>query len=214
MGKAWMWQVPYFQEGDIPSNSNCPLCGEHDSARHILGRCSYPEMKIMHIHRHDEAARIMINAINKGHHGSFFLIADVGNATTLADPGVHLKRIPTWFLPDSMLPSHREDPSRTRDKMRPDVMMVELTHEEQRMYSHARDAVLSNLLTHTGHNCKRRKVRILEVGYSSNTKYEEKFQEKTLQHQALVNTLTQWGYDASPYSGRGDAWYLAMAHDT
>ncbi len=168
----------------------------------------------MHIHRHDEVARIMINAINKGHHGSFFLIADVGNATTLADLGVHLKRIPTWFLPDSMLPSHREDPSRTRDKMRPDVMMVELTHEEQRMYSHARDAVLSNLLTHTGHNCKRRKVRILEVGYSSNTKYEEKFQEKTLQHQALVNTLTQRGYDASPYSGRGDAWYLAMAQDT
>ncbi|KAL0050564.1 hypothetical protein WJX82_002337 [Trebouxia sp. C0006] len=37
--------------------------------------------------------------------------------------------------------------------------MVELTHEEQRMYSHARDAVLSNLLTHTGHNCKRRKIQ-------------------------------------------------------
>ena len=38
-------------------------------------------------------------------------------------------------------------------------------------------------------------IRILEVGYSSDTKYEEKFQEKTQQHQALVNALTQWGYD-------------------
>ena len=25
MGKAWMWQVPYFQGGAIPRNSNCPF---------------------------------------------------------------------------------------------------------------------------------------------------------------------------------------------
>ena len=46
----------------------------------------------MTIYRHDvidEAHRIVINAINKGHHGSFLIIADVqllcqlGKATTL-----------------------------------------------------------------------------------------------------------------------------------
>ena len=112
MGKAWLWQVPYsyFQGGAIPRNSNCPLCGEHDSGGHILGSCSHPKHKKMHFYRHDEAAKTIINAVNKGHHGSFFIIADVGKASTLSDLGVHhmlYKRIPTWVLPDSMLPPHQ-----------------------------------------------------------------------------------------------------------
>ncbi len=84
-------------------------------------------MKKMHIHRHDEAARTIINAINKGNHGSFLIIADVGSAAMLADLGVHHKRIPTWVLPDSELNSrcHDETPYSTRNKMRPDVMVVD-----------------------------------------------------------------------------------------
>ena len=112
--------------------------------------------------------------------------------------------MPTWVLPDSMLPPHHDNdnPSLTREKMRPDVMLVELTPEEQRTYYRAHTigstlklVDLPNLLTRIEHSCKRRKVWPLEVGYSSETKYKEKFQEKTLQHQALVNALTQWGYD-------------------
>lgn len=115
------------------------------------------------------------------------------------------KCIPTWVLPDSMLPPHQlqdheelSEPSliRFRDKTRPDVMIVELTLEEQRTYCNAKcNAVLPYLSTNIKHSCKRRRVWMLEVGYNSNTKYEEKFQEKTQQHQALVNALTQWGYD-------------------
>ena len=75
-------------------------------------------------------------------------------------------------------------------------MIVELTSEEQRIYCSATcNAVLPSLPTNIKHSCKRRKVWILEVGYSSDTRYEEKFQEKTQQHQALVNAPTQWGYD-------------------
>ena len=124
----------------IPRNSNCPLCREHDSGEHILGSCSHPEIKKMHIYRHDEAARTIINAVNKGHHGSFSIIADVGIASTLSDLGVHHKRIPTWVLPDSMLPplqlqDHEElsEPSLIRDKTRPDVMIVELTLQTHRL---------------------------------------------------------------------------------
>ena len=58
-------------------------------------------MKKMHIFRHDEAHRIIINAINKGEHGSYFMIADVGKKDTLQQIGVHHKRIPNWILPDS-----------------------------------------------------------------------------------------------------------------
>ena len=32
---------------------------------------------------------------NKGNHGSFLIIADVGSTATLADLGVHDKRVPT-----------------------------------------------------------------------------------------------------------------------
>ena len=36
---------------------------------------------------------------------------------------------------------------------------------------------------------------ILEGGYCSDTKYEEKLHEKTQQHQEVTNMLTQYGYD-------------------
>ena len=86
-------------------------------------------------------------------------------------------------------------------------MIVELTAEEQRMYYSATcNAVLPSLPTNIKQSCKRRKVCILEVGYSSDTKYEEKFQEKTQQHQLswfvvqlmpcfslIESELTCWG---------------------
>ena len=51
-------------------------------------------MRKMVICRHDEAHRIIINAINKGRKGSFLIVADVGTAATLGNLGVHQKRIP------------------------------------------------------------------------------------------------------------------------
>ena len=48
----------------------------------------------MVIHRHDEAHRIIINAINKGNLGSFAIVADVGTVASLGNLGVHHKRIP------------------------------------------------------------------------------------------------------------------------
>ena len=93
-----------------------------------------------------------------------------------------------------MLLTHQahEEPSLTRDKTRPDVMIVELTSEEQRIYCSATcNAVPPSLPTNIKHSCKRRKVWILEllililIGYSSDTKYEKKFQEKTQQHKFL-----------------------------
>ena len=100
------------------------------------------------------------------------MIAYVGSASTLSDLGVHHRRIPTWVLLDSMLPPHQdhmhEEPSLTRNKTRPDVMSVQLTSEEQRIYCSATcNAVLPSLLTNIKYSCKRRKVWILEAGYSS-----------------------------------------------
>ena len=95
----------------------------------------------LHIHRHNEAARTIINAINKGKHGSFLVSADVGSVAMLADLEVHHKRIPTWVLPNSELNSipHDVTPNPTRNKMRPDMMVVEFTRQEKCNYSNAED---------------------------------------------------------------------------
>ena len=91
----------------------------------------------MVIYRHDEAHRIIINAINKGAKGSSIVIADVGTAATLGNLGVHHKRIPQWVLPNSMLALHTTDPEGLRTELRPDIMMVELQEHEQSIYQTA-----------------------------------------------------------------------------
>ncbi len=74
-------------------------------------------MKKLVIYRHNEAHRIIINAINKGRKGSYLVIADVGTAATPWNLGVHHKRIPKCVLPNSMLAIHTADRDelRTRD---------------------------------------------------------------------------------------------------
>ena len=82
-------------------------------------------------------------------------IADVGNKTTLQQIGVHHKRIPEWMLPDSRIAdtdAAQDDASLLRNKLRPDVMLVELTREEQATYrngnsQHSEERVLSRLST-------------------------------------------------------------------
>ena len=87
-GKAYLWKMPYLQGGPVATDNLCPLCSQPDSGNHILGGCAHPGMKETVIHRHDEAHRIIINAINKGRKGSCLAIADVGTAATLGILGV------------------------------------------------------------------------------------------------------------------------------
>ncbi len=74
--------------------------------------------------------------------------------------------------------------------------MVEQTRLEQCTYLTAEDnADLPPLTSHIGRSCRRRKVCVLEVGYGSDTKYEEIWQTKTEQHQTLIRLLTHFGYE-------------------
>lgn len=87
----------------------------------------------MIIHKHDEAHKIIINAINKGNPGSFAIVAEAGTAASLGNLGVHHRRIPEWVLLNSMLALHSQDPNTLRDKLRPD-MMIELEDHEHAEY--------------------------------------------------------------------------------
>ncbi len=80
--------------------------------------------------------------------------------------------------------------------MRPDLMIVEMTAAEQRTYLHHDDTTGATLRTLTAHMPygKARHIWIVEGGYCSDTRYEEKLKEKEAQHQALQEALEDYGY--------------------
>ncbi len=164
------------------------------SESHILGGGSHPEVKRMIIHRHDEAHRFMINAINKGDHRSFFIVAYVGTKEMLRDLGVHHKQIVKWVLPNNMLAMHSDDPEEARATLRPDNRMVKLTLKEQRRYSQARPNDNHRELS-SRNGSRVRQICIVEGGYVSGTKSKEKFLQKTQHHELLVSLFTQCSHN-------------------
>ena len=101
-------------------------------------------MKKQNIARHD--AMMRIKGFTKGTKGSHYLIADVGTADTLKNIGVHSIRVPKFVLPDSHIQHTTQDlqPCRNnmtcrvgkaQNKMRPDMMIVEMANQEQHTYS-------------------------------------------------------------------------------
>ena len=48
-----------------------------------------------------------------------------------------VKSIPSWLLPDSCLERADTDPA-DRNRLRPDIMLVEMTHSENMSYSDRR----------------------------------------------------------------------------
>ena len=79
------------------------------------------------------------------------MIGNVSKEFTLQQIGVHHKLFPEWILPDSRIAdtdATQDDGSLLRNKLRPDIMLVELTREEQATYrngnsQHSEGRVLS-----------------------------------------------------------------------
>jgi len=87
----------------------------------------------------------------------------------------------------------------TRSKMRPDMMIVEMTAAEQQQYLRHDDNSGSRLtpLTPVMPNGNPRSIRIAEAGYCPDTRYEENLQEKEAQHTALEEALKDYGYNVT-----------------
>ena len=141
----------------------------------MLGQCKHDELKA-HSERHDKAMRKIIKEVMKGQSGSQFVIADVGHLEGLRQLGVHIKRIPEFVLPDKSLPQSyiaaynaapNNNPEQIRNKLRPDVMMPDGKTPDG----------------------KPRKVWVAEAGYCSDTMYEDKLNEKEVQHKHLQEAL-------------------------
>ena len=78
-------------------------------------------------------------------------------------------------------------------------MIVEMTTTEQQQYLCHDDNSGSRLppLTPVMPNGNPRSIKIVEGGYCSDTRYEEKLQEKGAQHKALEEALKDYGYNVS-----------------
>ncbi len=208
---AFKRHVSYMPGQPMAMDTRCPLCRGDDSQGHIFGSCMHPDMSKQYIARHDKAMRTVIQAFTKGQCGSHYLIADVGKIEGLKDMGVHSKRLPEFVLPDRCLQARGLDPTvvkgllrrgaaDTRSKMRPDMMIVEMTAAEQQQYLRHDDNSGSRLtpLTPVMPNGNPRSIRIAEAGYCPDTRYEENLQEKEAQHTALEEALKDYGYNVTP----------------
>lgn len=153
--------------------------------------------RALNIARHDKAMRQVIKEIMKGHLGSHYIIADVGHLEGLRQLGVHSKGIPEFVLPNEFLPQTGMEPdlavdtNKSRDKLRPDVMIVETTIAEGLRQSNSFETTPLPPQMPDG---KPRRVWIVEGGYCADTRYEGKLQEKEQQHKRLQKVVTAYGY--------------------
>ena len=141
---AFMFNMPYLSGEPVAKDTKCPLCGEPDSAGHMLGHCQHKELKAHYIARHDKAMRKVIREVMKGHSGGQYIIAYMGQLEGLRELGVLSKRIPEFVLPDGNLPQSYiaayntesdNDAQQIRSKLRPDMMIVEMFTAEYEEYT-------------------------------------------------------------------------------
>ena len=209
-GQLWNMRIAFWQQRPYvpglrdPRSDKRPHCGRADSGGHILGGCSVPAFKAMYIARHDQALRLILKSIAKGDHG-YYTIADIGRAELIEDMGVSAKRIPPWLLSDSCLERADVDPA-DRSRLRLDIVLVEMTQSESMSYRrhgqrHLELATSMNSQSRADGSSaagpQRRKVWLVEGGYTSDTRHLEKLAEKHNQHRKLVGALELRGCQAN-----------------
>ena len=142
----------------------------------------------------------VIKAAFKWQEGSNYIIADVGRLPELHRLAVHSKRSPAFVLPDEFVDTsgfeqqigcNALDAQSSRDKMRPDIMTVEMTPTEYQQ--HKLHPSMHQLSPNMPAGCARR-VWIVEGGYCSDTRYVDKLHENQQQHQTLEASLKAYGY--------------------
>jgi hypothetical protein len=98
------------------ATDRCPLYGQPDSVRHILGGCRHRTLKGHYISRHDKAVRNIFRGLQQGPQGGHFCIMDAGTMQTVLQEAGNGKRIPEWVLPDL--------DTALLNKMRPDILRI------------------------------------------------------------------------------------------
>jgi hypothetical protein len=184
---------PAYMEGQgIARDTHCPLCKDADSIGHILGSCTHSEVKKVYISRHDKAMRLIMKEIQNGSLKNFYCTADVGTAVVMEELEANSKRIPEWLITPNAMQKFDFSPE-NKQKLRPDCMIVEITNDEiDRVLKKRTRNADTNVPTQI--NGRPRKIRLIELGYSSDTRYMDKVIEKKEQHAELCRLLAAEEY--------------------
>ena len=147
---------------------NCLLCGQLDGGHHAISGC--PALSTPATERHNQAGRIIAEAICTGRHGARVVMMDVGNRQKLTEAG-----IPTQehgrYLPLSCYPQH-------------------LTEEERREHQlkHRVDIAVT-IPDEGGHEV----LHLVELKTCRDTSREDQIERATTQHAELSELLEAAG---------------------
>ena len=211
-GMAYIRKMPYIGHEGIARNNLCPLCNHPDSCSHIFGGCKHADMTKNYIARHNAAGKMILKAIKDGSCGNQYMIADLGTKDAMAEHGADGSRLPGFLARPQTIQKLNEtsaegcewqqmDPA-DRLKLRPDVMLVDMLASEAEDLEQAshRPSVkrsrqgIETVINRTHAPQKKCTVKIVDIGYCSDTRYHEKLTEKRLQHRRLCNILEQEGH--------------------
>ena len=156
-------------------------CWEIYSVGHITGGCRDKDMKSLYIHKHNSALRTIQRYVRKGELGGNYTILDAGKLG-LDNEGVHTDRLPEWLLPKLT--------TKDRKRYRPDLLIV------RNMPSHNFGLHLADM--------ERLKLNaeiyVMEVGYTRDNNYEEKYLLKHEQHERLIELLKAEGWKVKKFN--------------
>ena len=179
-GTVWNKKQAYKRKGKMQAKTpQCPLCTREDGCTHIYGGCLHPEMQAHYIARHNAAVLKIYEATQKGDMHNCYAIVDA-TARDALPLGVESNRIPEWILPKLL--------EADRKKLRPDILIIEGL--DRGMADTFKGLTGSNRKT----AMRDYTIHILEVGYTSHTRYLDKMQEKSDQHEKLVADLREEGW--------------------
>ncbi|KAJ9524925.1 hypothetical protein QJQ45_005900 [Haematococcus lacustris] len=152
------------------TDDRCPLCGEADSATHLLSGCS--ETLPLVQERHNGAGRLIVKAISKGTLGGYIRFADTGSWEKGAKENLDL---PNDTL-HTTLRALGLKTAATKNTTRPDILMV--TPQAK--------AGKSGKVT--------KRVTIIEIKYCSDSRWTDQLDRALNQHTNLAQTLRKEGH--------------------
>ncbi|KAJ9506869.1 hypothetical protein QJQ45_012259 [Haematococcus lacustris] len=152
------------------TDDRCPLCGEADSATHLLSGCS--ETLPMVQERHNGAGRLIAKAISKGTLGGYISFADTGSWEKGAREDLDL---PNDTL-HTALRAIGLKTAATKNTTRPDILLVMPTTKTSK------------------HGKATKRVIIIEIKYCSDSRWTDQLDKALNQHTNLAQTIRKEGH--------------------
>ena len=147
---------------------NCLLCGQLDGGHHAISGC--PALSTPATERHNQAGRIIAEAICSGRHGARVVMMDVGNRHKLTEAGIPPQEH-SRYLPMSCYPQHLTEEERRKHQLKHRVdIAVTIPDEEGRSVLH-----------------------LVELKTCRDTSREEQMEKATTQHAELRELLEAAG---------------------